>query len=131
MLNEDKIKQYASEWAYDMKIQGLQGDGLVNADVINQSIEMILATPPTSRLFNLAFGSNFSLRIFDNMNPDYIQMVWDDTVEAIKRWEDRIIIIEEEVQILANPDSNTLKLTIPYIIKERELLGIFSKVIRK
>jgi len=131
MLNEEKIKQYASEWAFDMEIQALKSDGITNVDVINQSIEMILATPLTSRLFNLAFGSNFSLRIFDNMDVDYLQEVLNDTLEAIKRWEDRIIIIEDSVRLNANADKNTITLTIPYIIKEREILGVFSKVIRK
>ena len=131
MLNEEKIKEYANEWAYDIPIQGLKSDGLVNEHVINQSIEMILATPITSRLFNIAFGSNFSLRIFDNMSVDYLEQVLEDTLESIKRWEDRIIILEDQVRLKANADKNTISLTIPYIIKERELLAVFSKVIRK
>jgi len=131
MLNEEKIKQYASDWAYDMEIKALKGDGIRNESVINQSIEMILATPITSRLFNLAFGSNFSLRIFDNMSVDYLQQVLNDTIESIKRWEDRIIVIEDQVKLEANVDTNSITLTIPYVIKEREVLGVFSKVIRK
>lgn len=131
MLNEERIKEYASEWAYDMEIRGLKSDGLTNVDVINQSIEMILATPITSRLFNLSFGSNFSMRIFDNMSVDFLQKVLDDTLESIKRWEDRILILDEYVRLDADPDKNTVHLTIPYVIKERQILGEFSKIIRQ
>jgi len=131
MQDESKVKYYADEWAYDLSIDALHNDGIVNEDVINQSIEMILATPYSSRLFNNTFGSDFSLRIFDNMSPDFLKRVLDDTVESIKRWEDRIYIIENEVRLNVITDENSLELTIPYIIKERKILGIFSKKIQQ
>ena len=131
MLNEERIKEYAGEWAYDLAIGSLKSDGLVNEDVINQSIEMILATPIGTRLFNLSFGSNFSLRIFDNMSETYLRRVLEDTLNAISTWEDRIIVIEEDVELIANPDTNSISLTIPYLILERNILGTFSKIIRQ
>jgi len=131
MQDIEKIKQYADEWAFDMKLNGIKGDGLINVDVINQSIEMILATPPGSRLFNIPFGSNFSLRIFDNINVDSLQAILDDTLEAIIRWEDRIIILQEHVELNALTDKHSIQLIIPYIIKNRDIMGVFSKIIRK
>ncbi len=131
MLNEEKVKKYADEWAFDMEIKALKSDGITDVDVINQSIEMILATPITSRLFNLSFGSNFSMRIFDNMTVGSLQAILEDSLEAIKRWEDRIEVITGSVVLNAYPDSNTVKLVIPYIIKERRIMGEFSKVIRQ
>lgn len=131
MQDDERIKEYADEWAYDMEINGYKGDGIVNIDVINQSIEMILATPPRSRLFNLNFGSTFSLRVFDNITESALQNVLNDTIEAIKRWEDRIVIIQSLVTLDAKSDENTILLTIPYIVKNKDIMGTFSKVIRQ
>jgi phage baseplate assembly protein W len=104
---------------------------IVNEEVINQSIEMILATPIASRLFNLNFGSNFAYRVFDNMGPEYLQTVMEDTVERIKQWEDRIIIIERNVVLTVSPNNNSVKLVIPYIIKQRNIKGEFSKIVKQ
>ena len=131
MQDIEKIKQYADEWAFDMKLNGIKSDGLINTDVIDQSIEMILATPLYSRLFNLSFGSNFSLRIFDNASPSTLKQVMRDTLDAIERWEDRILITRTDVSLDIQTDTNTIVLTIPYTIKNREISGTFSKSIRQ
>lgn len=129
MFNSENIKKYASDWAYDISKNVITTGEIINEDVINQSIEMILATPPGTRLFNLAFGSNFMYRIFDNMDSDYLEAVIDDTVNSIKFWEDRITIIESRVQLKVYPDRNAILLLIPYVINERKIKGEFSKVI--
>lgn len=131
MINIENIKKYADNWANDASYNLYSVVEIVNEEVINQSIEMILATPLRSRLFNLNFGSNFSLRIFDNMSPDYLQTVIDDTINRIEMWEDRIIIIKESVNLSVNPDSHEMFLTIPYIIKDRKTKGSFSKYIKE
>ena len=131
MLDIQTIKQYADDWAYDMDIKTLSRGELTNVDVINQSIEMILATPRATRLFNLSFGSDFSYRIFDNMNEYYLEKVIDDTVNAIERWEDRIIVLDQEVSLDVDPDRNTFKITIPYIVKERNIKAEFTKIIKQ
>lgn len=131
MQDIDIVKKYANVWASDMQIKSLKRSEIVNIDVINQSIEMILATPPGSRLFNLPFGSLFSLRVFDNVSPAYLNRVLSDTVEAIELWEDRIFIDKDNVKLVVSPDTHTLKLTIPYTLKERDINGEFSKVIRQ
>ena len=131
MINQDTIDKYAKDWAYDAPIKLLVQPEITNVDVINQSIEMILTTPLGSRLFNINFGSNFSLRIFDNMSPQFLQRVLDDTIGAIERWEDRITILKKQVLLEANIDQHTIRLTIPYIINQRRIKGEFSKVIRE
>lgn len=131
MINIENIRKYADVWARDASYNLYSTVEIVNEKVINQSIEMILATPLRSRLFNLNFGSNFSLRIFDNMSPDYLQSVIEDTVERIEMWEDRIYIIKESVMLNINPETQELHLTIPYIIKARKTKGSFSKYIKE
>ena len=129
MFNTEKIVRYADDWAYDVSKNVIRTGEMTNVDVINQSIEMILATPPGTRLFNGGFGSRFMFRIFDSMDEDYLESVIDDTLESIKRWEDRITIIDGQVRLSVNTNNNSMLLTIPYIIKDRQIKGEFSKVI--
>ena len=131
MFNTENIKKYADTWEMDMSTQALKTPEIYNEDVINQSIEMILSTPLGSRLFNLGFGSNFSYRIFDNMNEGYLEQVINDTVKAIQRWEDRIVILEDDVRLTAYPDDNAFHLLIPYFMNDRNIRGVFSKIIRE
>ena len=131
MLNIEKIPQYVDNWAYDIPIKSLSRGEIVNTDVINQSIEMILATPRGSRLFNISYGSNFTLRVFDNMNEGSLEKLIDDTIVAINRWENRIIILEDQVQLTVDTDKHTIHLLIPYIIKQRQIKGEFSKIIKQ
>lgn len=129
MLNIDNIKTYADDWAYDTPIKLMNSPEILNEDVINQSIEMILATPRGSRLFNINFGSNFSLHIFDNMSIGGIEYIMEEAIDDIERWEDRITILRKEVKVNANIDTHTITLTIPYVIKRRGVKGEFSKII--
>lgn len=128
-MNYERIKKYADDWAFDLEIQLRKSGEIKNVDVINQSIELILMTLPGERLFNPSFGSNFQLRLFDNMTEEFLERLLDDTVVAISRWEDRIIIIEPEVRLNINPDGNSAFLFIPYIIKERQLKAAFQRKI--
>ena len=131
MINVTQIKKYSDDWARDASYNLYSVVEIKNVEVINQSIEMILATPIGTRLFNLNFGSNFSIRIFDNMNPSYLQTVIDDTVNKIEMWEDRILVLKDDVNLSVNPDSNEMFLTIPYIIKARNIKGSFAKYIKE
>jgi len=130
-MNLERIKKYADDWAFDLEIQLKKSGEIKNADVINQSIELILMTLPGERLFNPSFGSNFKLRLFDNMTVEFLERLLDDTVNAIKRWEDRITIIEPDVKLIINPDGNSAFIFIPYIIKERQLKADFQRKITK
>jgi len=130
-MNLEKIKKYADDWAFDLEIQLRQNGEIKNVDVINQSIEMILMTLPGERLFNPSFGSNFQLRLFDTLDKYFLNRLLDDTINAIKRWEDRITIIESDVRLTINPDGNSAFIMIPYIIKERHLKAVFQRKITK
>jgi len=125
------IKRFTDDWAYDLDIKTLSKGEIVNEDVINQSIEMILATTPGERLFRPSFGSNFSRRLFNVMDVSFYDQLLDDTTNAIKLWEDRIIVLNDEIKLKIDPDTHTATITIPYIIKQRNLKGQFYKVIRE
>lgn len=123
------IQKYADDWAYDLHIDSLSRGEITNVDVINQSIEMILTTLKGERLFNPAFGSDFQLRIFESIDEYFLERLIDDTVQAIKRWETRITILEDDVRLAIKPDNNSANLTIPYIINGRNIKGTFEKEI--
>ena len=125
------VKRYAEDWAYDLPIKVISEGEIVNVDVINQSIEMILATVRGERLFRPTFGSNFSRRLFDVMDDSFYDKLIDDTVEAIKIWEDRIIVLEDDVRLFIDPDENSASITIPYIIKQRRIKAEFKKKIQQ
>lgn len=130
-MNLERIKKYADDWAFDLEIQLRKSGEIKNIDVINQSIELILMTLPGERLFNPTFGSNFQLRLFDNMDKHFLNRLLDDVVNAIRQWEDRITIIESEVRLRINPNGNSAFIMIPYIIKERQLKAAFQRKITK
>jgi phage baseplate assembly protein W len=123
------IYQYTNKWAYDLSLD-MNRDGEINdVDVINQSIELILTTLRGERLFNPSFGSDFQLRIFDNIDNGFLEMLIDDTVNSIKKWETRITILESEVRLMVNPDQNSATITIPYIINGKSIKAEFNKKI--
>jgi len=128
---QNNISRVSTNWAFDLDKDMSTNGELKDVDVINQSIEMILSTLPGERLFNPTFGSDFQLRIFDTMDVDFLEVLIDDTLGAIKRWEDRIIIIDEEVRLTVNPDGNSAFIFIPYIIKDRQLKAEFKRKISK
>jgi len=128
---QNNISRISTNWAFDLDKDMSTNGELKDVDVINQSIEMILSTLPGERLFNPTFGSDFQLRIFDTMDVDFLEVLIDDTLGAIKRWEDRIIIIDEEVRLTVNPDGNSAFIFIPYIIKDRQLKAEFKRKISK
>lgn len=122
-------RKWVDAWAYDVKLDVIKGGEVYDIDVINQSIEMILGTLIGERLFNPGFGSNFQLNVFDTMNIETGAELLEDTVNAIKRWEDRVIVLESEVDLKLIPDQNTMILTIPYIVRDRNIRSEFKKQI--
>lgn len=124
---KEKLSHWLINWAYDIDKDVISNGEIFDQEVIDQSIEMILGTSLGSRLFNIGFGSNFSYKVFSNMTSGHLERVLDDTVKAIKRWDDRIIIIEDNVRIVANTDQHSILLTIPYIIKNTGEKAVFNK----
>jgi phage baseplate assembly protein W len=123
------IKQFSDKWAYDIA-KDIYKNGEVNdSDVINQSIELILGTAYGERFFNSSFGSSLPNRLFDSMDINYGERILDDIVVAINRWEDRITILENEMRMVISNNQNSVKITIPYIVKRNGQVGYFKKKI--
>lgn len=124
-MNRQDIKTYT--WAKDVSYDLIKDGEIQDDAVISQSIESILGTRRGERLFNLNFGSDFTLRIFDNMDPAYLERLLDDTATAIELWEDRVTILKENMRILIDPDMNSATVIIPYLINASGKMSEFKK----
>ena len=106
-----------NKWAYDLDANCLRYGDINDVDVINQSIETILGTYYGERLDNINFGCGLPLYIFSVMESGNFEGVKKEVISALKRWEDRIILNESEVQVIPDYNKNTIIVSIPYTIK--------------
>lgn len=125
----NNIKEFTDLWAYDISYFIKNKGDIRDEDVLNQSIELILSTSFGERFFNPSFGSNFPNRIFDTMDEAFGERLIDDVVKAINKWEDRIIIIEDQVRLRLIPDQHVVYIDIPYVIRRDGRMSRFRKKI--
>lgn len=116
-----------NKFAYDLSNDIVNQGEIWDIDVINQSIEMIIGTSYGERIFNIGFGSPLSLSLFENMNNSQAEKMLDGVISAIKTWEDRITILENDVRLITQDNGYILR--IPYIINKSNLKSIFQKKI--
>jgi len=131
MYNAELLRTSTKVWATDASKNGLKDPEIINTDVVDQSIELILTTVRGERLFNLTFGSRFSLLLFDNMSKDSLNTLVAECIADIQRWEDRVIILEKNVNLTVNYDEHMISLSIPYVIKANGQYGKFQKIIKE
>ena len=75
---------------------------VINADVVSDSIRNILRTRKGERVMLPTFGSNVGNILFDPMSEDVANMIYNEVVDAITKWEDRISI----ENVMVDPDYN-------------------------
>lgn len=129
MANGRFDKKWSEDWAYDISIDVLKAGEVWDKDVIDQSIEMILTTMYGERFFNPTFGSSLPIRVFSLMTEGTGEQLLDEVAAALKRWEDRITVLESEMKLYISNDTNTIRLVIPYIINSRNIKSTFKKEI--
>jgi phage baseplate assembly protein W len=122
-------KRYRDHYAYDLSINPLSKGEIWDTDVINQSIELIIATYFGERLFNPYFGSPLGNMLFENMNESKGESLLTDLINAIKKWEDRITILESKCRIILDYDNNSIGLQIFYTINQNNIRSVFEKKI--
>jgi phage baseplate assembly protein W len=125
----DFDREWVDPWAYDLEKKVIRKGEIWDVDVINQSIEMILGTIWGERLFNPSFGCGLQMKIFETVTEDSGEEILNEIANALKRWEDRITVLETEMRLYFNEDAHTLVLMIPYIINERQIKSTFKKKI--
>lgn len=118
-----------NHFAYDISKNVISKGEIFDEDVINQSIELILATILGERIFNPSFGSELPLQIFENFTNSTAESLIDRIVDAIEIWEDRIQIIHDSVEFKLSRNENSLVIGIPYYIKKQKIVSFFNKKI--
>lgn len=85
----------AAHWQLALGTSGEVVEGLHDID---QSIRIILSTPKGSDAHRPEFGSDLHLYIdwpHDRVTPYLVR----ETIEAIRRWETRVLVVQVQVQI--------------------------------
>ena len=89
---------------------------LKNANAIARSVKNIVFTLPGEKFFNPDFGSRITASLFENINDVTANIIVDEIVESIVRYEPRVSLIEEGVRAFPNYDNNTFDVIIVYEI---------------
>lgn len=128
-LHTDTTKKASSDWAYDISTSLRRGEEL-NRNAIRQSISNILGVIPGERLFNLGFGTTLWSHIFNyNLTEVYRQKITDTLIRDILRWEDRITINRNEIDIKLDYDKKSVELFIPFRIKNSSMNDVWHNII--
>lgn len=90
----------------DGKFKLVSGD-----DKINASLAAIFTTPTGSRIMNREFGWRGHELIFENPDDVVIELARFYSVEAIERWEPRIVVTDDDIEIEMDEDVMFVKVT--------------------
>lgn len=128
-MNSDRL--YSDPFVYDLAKDILTKGEVYNEDAINVSINNILSTIFTERLFKAEFGSSLQLILFESITTTkQLEYILDSIVSSLKQWEPRIIVLENECVANFDPDIYVLSLKIPYIIKKSGIINSYESNIR-
>lgn len=122
-------KENSDRWAYDISTHIISKGETYDIDAINQSIENILTTVIGERIFNISFGSNLILRVFETASVKMGESLLDDISKTIQLWDDRIKVIDSEMRLNISQDTNSAIIEIPYRVKTTGLKSVFKKKI--
>ena len=124
MANEN-----SNVWASDLSINLLNETEVTNKDCINQSIQSILSTAFAECIFAPSFGSSLPNLLFENFSSSQGERLLDEILNDIKKWEERIAVIESDVSLVFDETHNELDITIPYLVLQSGTLESFNKII--
>ena len=108
---------------YGIKSSNILDSGL---EAINSSIENILGTSFGERLFLPEFGSRIGNLLFENINDETAQNIFDELTNAINNWEPRIEVVLDESYIVPDPDNNSYQIFLVYRLVDIDLRGEFQ-----
>lgn len=128
--NQNMIQPENSDrWAYDISQKVISKGEIYDVTVINQSIENILMTTLGERIFNITFGSNLMLKVFELATLEAGKNLLNEIVKTVERWEDRIKIDKTTMNMVIDVDNNSILIELPYSIKNSSLSSVFKKKI--
>ena len=92
---------------------------------IKDSIHLILSTRPGERMFNPEFGSRLPDLVFEPNDDILKQLLRIYTVDALRRWEKRIEIVDIVFLDNYNNDRNMIGISITYNIRNSHIRGSY------
>lgn len=91
-----------------------------DAEAVFQSLDNIIFTRKKERLFNPEFGSDIEEMLFE-LDDDIAEFeAYNKLIRAIKRWDDRIILIFPHTSVKRDPDNHIMYITIVFKIRGME-----------
>ena len=122
-------KEYSDAFAQDFSKNIISDGEIFDENVISQSIEMIVATMFGERLFNPEFGSILSIKLFEDFSVVTGEEIINGVAAAIKKYENRVKVLESNIQLDMNQDEHYIILSIPYYILRSGKTSFFKKKI--
>lgn len=111
-------------YAFPLQIGGDGKFKLVSGDEkINASLAAIFTTPTGSRIMLREFGWRGHELNFENPDDVVIELARFYSVEAIERWEPRIEVTEDDVEIEIDEDVMLVRIT--YSVRDSNVEGNF------
>lgn len=123
---EDQIF-YQKSWAYDISNDVISTGEIYDVDVIDQSIENIIATMLGERIFFPAFGANVYAMLFETLTPSNGEKLLDHIIESVSTYEDRITINPNECSLQILQDTNSINIVLNYKINETDEYSTFER----
>jgi phage baseplate assembly protein W len=114
----NQIEQKGKNFAYDISNDLNKGE-VFDKDAIRLSITNILTTVRGERIFLPEFGTDlYSLILNENITDSTINLAKKIVVEDIRRWENRVFVSLDDVEVEVNEDDNEIDIAVIYTIKE-------------
>lgn len=113
--------------AYDLSKNILTKVEVYDEEAINTSIENILLTIFSERIFIPSFGSALQLVLFDAITETDAVNIFSGLLNAIELWETRVIVDKRNAKLDFFQDRNTMMIQVPYVIKRNGIISNFKK----
>jgi|SRR5690554_327163 len=99
---------------------------IYGAKALDQAIEMVLATEPGERLFNITFQSPLYQMLFDNFSN--LENLMEGVYNSIEKWVP-IVIDRKNTKLTKYENIHSIAFEIPYVSTDGKIKHIFSRVI--
>jgi len=109
-MTKDKTILYSDLDQYDPNL-------ISGIEPIFQSISNIIQTRIGERLFNPEFGSRVPDLLFDLFSEETAFAIFNEIINAVSRWEPRVIIIPHLSDVEADYDSHVFRIRLVFKVK--------------
>lgn len=103
-----------TNYALDLSVKTIAKAVVVDQDVISQSIENILMTGFRERVMEPSYGSILPNYIFEKLTPQNADSLLSDVIRLIKKWENRVRVLDNDCRIILNKPAHYIELYIVY-----------------